>query len=98
MSESALPAQQPVELPPNSSVAERPANWVTPPNPGEIITSEATGNSYTMGTKIGEGHFGLVYNCVDVWNNNLAAKVMKPLGPYEKVKARTASPKRNIRL
>ena len=40
-----------------------------------------------MGLKIGEGHFGYVYNCVDVWNNSLAAKVMKPLGPYEKVKA-----------
>ncbi len=66
-----------------------PVNWVTPPTPGEIITSEATGNTYTMGEKIGEGHFGLVYSCVDVWNNSLAAKVMKPLGPYEKVKAAT---------
>ena len=54
-----------------------------------MITSEATGNTYTMGEKIGEGHFGLVYSCVDVWNNSLAAKVMKPLGPYEKVKAST---------
>lgn len=67
----------------------RPADWVTPPTEGEVITSEATGNSYTMGAKIGEGHFGLVYACVDVWNNNLAAKVMKPLAPYERVKAAT---------
>jgi serine/threonine protein kinase len=66
-----------------------PSDWVTPPTPGEVITSELTGNSYTMGDKIGEGHFGLVYGCVDVWNNELAAKVMKPLGPYEKVKAST---------
>lgn len=64
-----------------------PADWVTPPALGEVITSEATGNSYTMGDKIGEGHFGLVYSCVDVWGNDLAAKVLKPLGPYEKVKA-----------
>ena len=66
-----------------------PANWVTPPSAGEIITSEATGITYTMGEKIGEGHFGLVYACFDVWNNSLAAKVMKPLGPPEKVKAAT---------
>jgi hypothetical protein len=32
-----------------------------------------------MGDKIGEGHFGLVYSCVDDWNNTLAAKVMSPL-------------------
>lgn len=42
-----------------------------------------------MGEKIGEGHFGLVYGCVDVWNNDLAAKVMKPLAPYQKVKEAT---------
>jgi serine/threonine protein kinase len=40
-----------------------------------------------MGEKIGEGNFGFVYSCVDHWNNNLAAKVLKPLYPYEKVKA-----------
>ena len=64
-----------------------PANWVTPPTDGEVITSEATGNTYTMGQKIGEGHFGLVYSCIDVWNNSLAAKVLKPLAPKENVRA-----------
>jgi serine/threonine-protein kinase len=44
-----------------------------------------------MGGQIGEGHFGLVFSCVDVWNNNLVAKVLKPLGPYEKVKAAAIS-------
>jgi serine/threonine protein kinase len=39
-----------------------------------------------MGEQIGEGHFGVVYGCVDVWNNDLAAKVMKPLAPYHMVK------------
>jgi serine/threonine protein kinase len=63
------------------------ADWVVTPTSGEVITSEATGNTYTMGEKIGEGNFGVVYSCVDVWNNNLAVKVLKPLGPYEKVKA-----------
>ncbi len=40
-----------------------------------------------MGDQIGEGHFGLVFGCVDVWNNNLAAKVLKPLGPHDKLMA-----------
>jgi serine/threonine-protein kinase len=65
--------------------------WVVPPQPGEVITSEATGNTYTMGEKIGEGNFGLVYGCVDVWNNDLAAKVMKPMAPYERLKESTVA-------
>jgi hypothetical protein len=41
-----------------------------------------------MGHKIGEGHFGVVFGCVDVWGNVLAAKIMKPLGrTYETVRA-----------
>jgi hypothetical protein len=36
-----------------------------------------------MGDKIGEGHFGVVYSCKDVWENDLAAKVLKPIGTYE---------------
>jgi serine/threonine-protein kinase len=63
------------------------ADWSTPPTAGEVITSLATGNTYTMGEKIGEGNFGMVYSCVDVWNSELAVKVLKPLGPYERVKA-----------
>jgi serine/threonine protein kinase len=35
-----------------------------------------------MGDKIGEGFFGLVYSCVDVWENNLAVKVLKGHQPY----------------
>jgi eukaryotic-like serine/threonine-protein kinase len=64
-----------------------PPRSVIRPEPGEVITSDATGNSYTMGTQIGEGHFGVVYGCVDFWGNTLAAKVLKPIGSYEKVKA-----------
>jgi serine/threonine protein kinase len=63
------------------------ADWSTPPTAGEVITSLATGNTYTIGEKIGEGNFGLVYSCVDVWQSELAVKVLKPLGPYERVKA-----------
>ena len=64
-----------------------PKKWAVPPGKGEVITSLATSNSYTMGELIGEGHFGVVYSCTDVWNNDLAAKVLKPIGTYEKVKA-----------
>jgi eukaryotic-like serine/threonine-protein kinase len=80
---------QSVEPEATPEVPARPADWVTPPIEGEVITSLATGNSYTMGEKIGEGFFGMVYACVDTWSNDLAAKVMKPLAPYEKVKAST---------
>lgn len=106
MSDSSIPEPQPVaagmEVP--ASVEETATqsstvtDWVIPPTIGEVITSEGTGNSYTMGEKIGEGHFGVVYSCVDVWNNNLAVKVLKPLGPYEKVKAAAEAELGKLRL
>lgn len=64
-----------------------PPKMVIPPTVGEVITSVATRNSYTMGDRIGEGHFGVVYSCNDGWGNDLAAKVLKPTGPYEKVRS-----------
>lgn len=57
------------------------------PSVGEVITSLNTRNTYTIGGAIGEGNFGIVYNCTDVWNNSLAVKVLKPIGTYEKVRA-----------
>ena len=72
-------------LPPTaSSLATKNVVW---PTPGEAITSLATGNTYTIGDKIGEGHFGAVYSCIDFWNNDLAAKVLKPIGTYERVRS-----------
>jgi len=73
------------------SPIEVPAKSVVPPSSGEVIESEMTGNSYTMGEGIGEGYFGLVFSCVDAWGNELAAKVMKPLRTYEEVKASAES-------
>lgn len=64
-----------------------PEKKFVPPAKGEVITSLATGNTYTIDDKIGEGSFGLVYACQDVWGNELAAKVLKPIGTYEKVRA-----------
>jgi serine/threonine protein kinase len=60
---------------------------VIPQSPGETVTSELTRNTYTMGEKIGEGFFGLVYSCVDVWDNKLAVKVLKGAAPYEVIEA-----------
>jgi serine/threonine-protein kinase len=40
-----------------------------------------------MGEKIGEGNFGIVFGCIDGWNNDLAAKVLKPNGSYERVRS-----------
>ena len=62
---------------------------VVPPSPGEVITSRATGTSYTMGESIGEGFFGFVFACTDGWRNDLAVKVMKPVRSYEEVQAAT---------
>ncbi len=50
------------------------------PDAGASITSPITGNTYTIGSRIGEGNFGVVFNCSDVWGNELAAKVLKSNG------------------
>jgi serine/threonine-protein kinase len=65
-----------------------PIRQVVTPSVGELITSLATGNTYTMGELIGEGAFGQVFACTDVWENDLAAKVLKPTGSYDLVKGR----------
>lgn len=64
---------------PQPAVPALPAKQVIFPSPGEVITSSATGNTYTIGNKIGEGNFGVVFSCKDVWENELAVKVMKPV-------------------
>jgi serine/threonine-protein kinase len=62
------------------------SKYVIQPTSGETITSLMTGSSYVIGSEIGEGSFGIVYSCKDVWENELAVKVLKPIGSYEKVK------------
>jgi eukaryotic-like serine/threonine-protein kinase len=58
----------------------------TPPNEGELITSTSTGNTYRIGRVIGEGSFGVVYECTDTWENELAVKILKPRGTYDEVR------------
>jgi eukaryotic-like serine/threonine-protein kinase len=90
MDDAGLPPPEP-SLPvptPEPPPAPPPAKRVIAPALGEAITSLATGNSYTMGPPIGEGAFGVVFACRDFWGNELAAKVLKPVGSYDQVKAR----------
>ncbi|HET9225509.1 MAG TPA: protein kinase family protein [Thermoanaerobaculia bacterium] len=68
------------------------------PSPGEVITSLATGTTYTMGESIGEGSFGLVFACTDGWRNDLAVKVMKPVRSYDEVQAATMAEVRRLLL
>ena len=70
----------------SDQLPEEPVKQAIQPIEGEAITSLMTGNTYTIGQRIGEGSFGIVYACQDVWNNDLAVKVLKPIGSYEKVK------------
>ncbi|MBK9616647.1 MAG: serine/threonine-protein kinase [Uliginosibacterium sp.] len=71
----------------NLASAELPTEPVfTPPTEGELITSTSTGNTYRIGRVIGEGSFGVVYECTDTWDNELAVKILKPRGTYEEVR------------
>lgn len=65
---------------------------------GEVITSLATGISYVMGERLGEGYFGVVFGCSDGWNNDLAAKVLKATGTYESVRASAEAELRKLLL
>jgi serine/threonine protein kinase len=79
---------EPEPNPPPATPTEPPVRSITPPTPGETITSALTRQTYTMGHKIGEGSFGVVYACSDGWNNQLAAKILLPRQKtYEEVKA-----------
>jgi serine/threonine-protein kinase len=58
------------------------------PSLGDVVTSATTGRSYTIGNRIGAGYFSVVYECTDLWGNELAAKVLNPeRGTFEQVKA-----------
>ena len=79
-----LPAPEPIT--PAPLPAEPPDKLFIPPSKGELIKSGLTGCTYTIGDVIGEGSFGVVYECSDDWNNELAAKVLKPTRSYDEVR------------
>ncbi|MBK9610664.1 MAG: protein kinase [Dehalococcoidia bacterium] len=73
-------------------MSEAEEKSVIMPGLGEVITSLSSRNTFTVGTEIGEGAFGKVFNCRDSWDNSLAMKVFKPTGgSYEEVRAAAVS-------
>ena len=66
--------------------AQLPLPQFNPPVNGVKITCDTTGNTYTIADFIGGGQFGMVYSCTDVWQNQLAAKVLRPRGTYDEIK------------
>jgi eukaryotic-like serine/threonine-protein kinase len=70
----------------DGATALAPADWLPHEfrgTPGQFITSTITGNSYFIGRQIGEGAFGIVFHCTDMWDNNLVIKVLKPSLAHE---------------
>ena len=47
------------------------------PAAGAAITSQVTGNTYLFGDQMGGGNFGVVFECSDVWDNRLVAKILR---------------------
>jgi len=70
----------------------------TPPMEGELITSTCTGNTCRIGGVLGEGNFGMVYECTDTWENELAVKILKPRGTYEAVRENAIGELEKLRL
>ncbi len=58
---------------------------------GRTIGSDRTGNSYTVGELIGQGRFAWVYAGKDVWENELAIKVLKPDADAQPLAPRAAA-------
>lgn len=85
MSESNTSQNQVV--PADRNIVQPVQKTFVPPSEGELITSLRTNNTYTIGQQIGEGNFGIVYGCTDIWRNELAVKVLKPIKTYDAVRA-----------
>jgi eukaryotic-like serine/threonine-protein kinase len=79
-------------------VAESEVPRFIPPEIGELIVSTDTGNTYRIGSQIGEGNFGVVHQCTDTWKNELAVKILKPSGTYEQVRDSAVAEFQKLRL
>ena len=81
----------------NHSPLLQPPRQFTPPSVGEVITCNNI--NYYIGTLIGQGAFGAVYECTDEWVNRLVAKVLLPQNrPYEQVREEWLSEFQNLLL
>ncbi|MFP4413649.1 protein kinase domain-containing protein, partial [Coleofasciculus sp.] len=59
------------------------------PHYDEVILNINNGCKYWIGSNIGQGNFGKVYECRDEWGNDLVAKVISPKNQsYQQVRER----------
>jgi serine/threonine-protein kinase len=102
MSNPQLPEHAAEPPDPETQVAVAEGQTLVPvftlPIEGESITSTSTDNTYRIGQVIGEGSFGVVYECTDTWGNPLAVKILKPLGTYEQVRDSAIAELEKLRL
>jgi serine/threonine protein kinase len=78
------------KVPPGVSAVMRSFTFRQPrrfqlPAKGEVLVNEQ--RRYFVGEKLGQGGFGIVYECTDEWGNALVAKVLLPHDrPYNEVR------------
>ncbi|KIG17496.1 serine/threonine protein kinase [Enhygromyxa salina] len=68
------------ETPPQPN--PEPVHYVFP-DAGEAVRRDHA--NYYIGAPIGQGYYGIVYDCTDDWGNELVAKVLKPMGSFQQV-------------
>jgi serine/threonine protein kinase len=72
-----------------------PPQKFIPPQKGETII--CNGVNYFIGDRIGQGAFGVVYECTDEWSNELVAKVILPQNrTYDQVRKEWLSEFQNL--
>lgn len=62
--------------------AQSPVHFAYP-TAGEVVSREHI--NYYLGQPIGQGYYGIVFDCSDDWGNELVAKVLKPMGTFGQV-------------
>lgn len=56
------------------------ATAATPPAAGTLAVNPATRMQYTLGAQLGAGAFGVAFECRDLFDEQLVAKILKPRG------------------
>lgn len=73
---------KPLHRPQQSAPDEQPVHYAFPTQ-GEVIEHDHA--AYRIGEPIGQGYYGIVYDCTDAWGNELVAKVLKPMDSFKEV-------------
>ncbi len=67
-------------------IPDQPKQFIAPQD-GEVIICD--GINYYLGSQIGQGAFGAIFDCTDEWSNQLVAKVLLPQSKsYDEIKDR----------